>query len=107
MGSNIWRLDKTGNSKKFAMKKIAIYTCIVGTYDNLMQPQVVYEDCDYICFSDDFYEDKIGVWEIKPIPSAASGDKVRKSRYVKFKPHEVLENYEYSVWIDSNIQILA
>ena len=33
------------------MSKIAIYTSLVGGYDNLLQPEVVDENFDYICFS--------------------------------------------------------
>ena len=86
------------------MNKKVIYTCIVGGYDNLMQPGVIDDSFDYICFSDDFQEKKIGVWEIRPIPYNHS-DGTRKSRYVKLLPHEVLKEYDYSLWIDGNIRI--
>ena len=32
------------------MEKIAIYTCIIGGYDELQQPAVVEEGFDFICF---------------------------------------------------------
>lgn len=34
------------------MKKKVIYTVLVGGYDNLMQPQVIDDSFDYICFTD-------------------------------------------------------
>ncbi|MBR5661793.1 MAG: DUF616 domain-containing protein [Bacteroidales bacterium] len=81
-----------------------IYTCIVGGYDELRQPDVVDPSFDYICFSNDFRETRIGVWEIRPIPYISS-DKTRLSRFVKLMPHKALPEYEISVWMDSNIQI--
>lgn len=32
------------------MEKIAIYTCIIGGYDELQQPRVLEEGFDFICF---------------------------------------------------------
>ena len=87
------------------MNKIVIYTSLVGGYDTLPQPLVIYPDCDYLCFSNDFNEKKVGVWEIRKIPIVIK-DNTRLSRFVKINPQSVLSDYQYSVWIDSNIQIL-
>lgn len=86
------------------MNKKAIYTCLVGNYDELRQPLVVDESYDYICFSNDIKEKKVGVWQIRPIPFEHK-DKARLSRYVKLLPHRVLQDYEWSLWMDANIQI--
>ena len=32
--------------------KIAIYTAFTGDYDTLKEPEVIDENCDYICFTD-------------------------------------------------------
>lgn len=85
--------------------KIAIYTSLVGGYDTLVDPVVVFKECDYICFTNDIKTEKVGVWSIKPIPYY-NDDPTILSRYVKLNPHKVLNEYDYSVWIDSNIQIL-
>lgn len=86
------------------MNRKVIYTCLVGNYDKLLDPLVIDESYDYICFSNDIPVDHIGVWEIKHIPIKLE-DKIRLSRYVKLMPHEVLQNYDYSIWMDANIQI--
>lgn len=86
------------------MNNFVIYTCLVGAYDDLIQPLIVDERFDYICFSNDFNVDKIGVWLIKKIPYD-NLDCTRLSRFVKLMPHLCLQNYEYSLYIDSNIQI--
>lgn len=85
------------------MRKV-IYTCLVGKYEELLQPLVIDPTFDYICFSNDITENKIGVWKILPIPCKIS-DNIRLSRYVKLLPHNTLSNYDYSLWLDANIQI--
>ena len=87
------------------MKKV-IYTILVGKYDDLLQPLVVDESFDYICFSNDFAEESVGVWNIKKIPFNDS-DKTRVSRYAKLLPHKVLQEYDYSLYMDANIQIVG
>lgn len=85
------------------LKKV-IYTCIVGGYDELRQPEAVDVNYDFICFTNDFREPRIGVWQIRPIPFSCK-DVTRLSRYVKILPHRVLEEYDVSVWMDAGIQI--
>lgn len=85
------------------MKKV-IYTCLVGGYDELKQPLVVDSSFDYICFSNDIKDNKIGIWEIRPIPYE-NKDMARLSRYVKLLPHMVLKEYDWSLWLDANVQI--
>ena len=87
------------------MNRKVIYTCIVGNYDPIRQPLVVDDSFDYICFTDNCESDKVGVWEIRPIPETKETDKTRMSRYVKIRPHKALEEYDYSLYIDANIQI--
>jgi len=86
-----------------SLKKV-IFTSIVGDYDSLMQPEVVNENYDYICFSNDLTQGRIGVWKIRPIPYSDSNP-TRVSRYVKILPHKVLADYDVSVWMDANIII--
>lgn len=88
------------------MSKIAIYTSLVGGYESLLQPEVIDERFDYICFSSDIKEQQVGVWEIRQIPFACT-DATRLSRYVKLMPHKALPEYTYSLWMDANIQIVS
>lgn len=85
-------------------KKYSIYTAMVGGYDEIMQPMVVDNRFDYILFSNDIMEDKIGVWQVRPIEYTNS-DNTRICRYVKTHPEELLPGYEFSIWMDSNIRI--
>ncbi len=87
------------------MKDKVLYTCITGGYDNLKQPLSIYEDYDYICFSNNITARQIGVWQIKPILHKDK-DNTRIARFVKHNPHIVVPEYKHSVWIDSNVQIV-
>ena len=103
MGLEVRQMAETP-IKEDDMNKKVIYTCLVGNYDVLRQPLAIDESYDYICFSNDIKEERVGVWQIRPIPFKHK-DKARLSRYVKILPHRALEDYEWSLWMDANIQI--
>ena len=84
--------------------KIVIYTVITGKYDELRQPACIDDRFSYLCFSNDYSEQKIGVWEIRELPILIN-DKQRLSRYPKIKPHEFLKDFDYSVYMDANLVI--
>lgn len=86
--------------------KNVIYTSIVGDCDDLLQPTVVDNDFEYICFVEYGSElrKQIGVWKIMPIPYKCN-DPRTLSRYPKMLPHKVLSGYDYSLWIDGNVTI--
>lgn len=85
------------------MKRKVIYTCLFGKIDNLLQPKVIDNSFDYICFSD-YMLPQSGIWQIRQI--ADSGlDVIAQSRFPKLMPHKVLEDYDYSLYIDGNVQI--
>ena len=73
------------------MNTKVIYTCLTGNYDTLLQPEVVDNSFDFICFSNDFNETKIGIWEIRKIPFETN-DNSRLSRYPKILSHKVLQD---------------
>lgn len=86
------------------MKKFAIYTAIVGNYDTIRQPLAADERFDYYLFSNDIPEERIGIWQVRPIPYS-NPIRTKIARWVKTHPEELLPKYEYSLWIDANIQI--
>ncbi|MFC2099077.1 glycosyltransferase domain-containing protein [Bacteroidota bacterium] len=87
------------------MNRKVIYTSLVGKYDSLTDPKYIMENWDYICFSNNVNKIKNSVWQIKPIPFKHR-DKIILSRYVKMNPHLVLREYDFSLWIDANVEIL-
>lgn len=87
--------------------KGAIYTCITGGYDNLIQHNYQDKNWDYICFTDSkslLKKGKVGQWMIKPL-QFKSLDNVRNARWHKTHPHKLLPEYEYSIWLDGNINV--
>ncbi|MBO7433902.1 MAG: DUF616 domain-containing protein [Salinivirgaceae bacterium] len=86
------------------MNKFAIYTAIVGDYDEIPQPLIVDDRFDYILFSNDIKKTKVGAWQIRNIVYE-NADRIKIARWVKTHPTELLPEYVFSVWIDANIQI--
>lgn len=88
-------------------KKYVIYSAIIGSYDNILQPDCIDNRFDYILFSDDIPENKIGIWEIKKINKTFANNTL-KARYVKTNAFELLDSkYDFYIWIDANIKILS
>ena len=89
-------------------KKIAIYSCITGNYDDVLDPLVIEDNCDYILFTNN---DRIksDVWKIRKIPDAILElkDNAKINRYVKLHPKKLLKEYDYSIYIDGNIKIIS
>lgn len=85
-------------------KKYVIYTAVVGGYDAILQPKVVDDRFDYVLFSNDIKENRVGVWQVRPI-TYQNDDNTRICRYIKTHPNELLPNYDFSIWMDANLQI--
>jgi len=86
------------------MKKFVLYTANVGNYDDIIQPQIVETNFDYILFSNDVPHESIGVWQVRKIPYDNS-DNVRVNRWVKLHPELLLPEYEYSLYHDTNVVV--
>ena len=106
---------KISKSLNFDLKKkYVIYTAIIDNYDTLYSPSVYDTDnFDYICFtnSTDLLNKNIFPWTIinvsKICESLNIDDHVKWARYFKTHPHFFFENYEKSIWIDSNVDIIG
>lgn len=81
-----------------------IYTSLTKGYDDLRQPETVRPDYDFVCFSNDFTTQHVGVWQIRKI-TYINNSETRVTRYAKLNPHVVLPEYEYSIWVDANALI--
>lgn len=84
------------------MNKVVVYTAIMGKFDNLKDPLVITPNVDYICFTDN-PKVKSKTWKVILL------DKLDNSRLharkLKILGHELLNDYEYSIWVDGNILI--
>ena len=83
--------------------KLVIYTAFTGDYDTLKIPDVVDENTDYICFSDN-PDLKSDFWEIRLMDDSTL-DNNRKAKQYKVLPHVYLPEYKYSFWLDGTFKI--
>jgi hypothetical protein len=86
--------------------KIVVYTCITGGYDKLREPEFISEGVDYICFTDD-KSLASDVYEIREIEDTIPGDNIKTARMHKILAHKFLPEYEYSFWLDGNLDIVG
>lgn len=84
--------------------KFVIYTAISGGFDDLIQHTYVSKDADYVCYTDQNVPNP-GIWEIRPLETQHL-DRVRSAKYYKMSPNELFPTYQFSVWIDGNIDVL-
>lgn len=81
---------------------VVVYTGIFGGYDTLIDPDIVEPDIEYVCFTDD-PDLTSEIWEV--IVLDLDYGPMLSNRYVKTHPHEFFPDYEFSVYVDGNIQI--
>ena len=111
--SNV-RIDNELNEYDFeVIPKVAVYTCVAGGYDELWEPLYKSQYCDFYAITDskinkqsvwnwiDYheYQDMVDV-DVNPNP-------IYINRWFKMHPHKVFAQYDYSVYIDGNVQVVA
>lgn len=105
-------ISKYISYKSTRKSKSCIYTAITNNYDDLEQIRTYFHvnpEWDYICYTDneEYIKRKtIGIWEIRPL-AFSSLDGTRNNRWHKLHPHLLFPEYEESIYIDSNINILS
>ncbi|MCI8951048.1 MAG: DUF616 domain-containing protein [Lachnospiraceae bacterium] len=100
-----------GVSNYFLNEKIAIYTCITGGYDTIVEPLFIPDNCEYYAITD-FELPKDSKWKRIDISKIRIDDldHIKHSpafinRYFKMFPHKLFSDYKYSVYVDGNIRI--
>jgi len=89
-------------------KKIAIYVCVTGKYDEILEPYYIDKNCDYYLFTDQ--DVKSDIYTILDIPQDIKrlNNNILINRYIKMNPHKLFGNeYEYSIYIDGNFQQIS
>lgn len=89
------------------MRKV-IYTAIFGGKDTLIPAQAP-EHWDLVCFTDaesDALNGYVGDWRIRRIMRITSEPRMM-ARDIKSRPHIWLPDYDVSIWIDGNIEIVG
>lgn len=86
------------------MKRYVVFTALVGGYDSIRQPLVIDDRFEYIVFSNEIAQGRIGIWKVKTV-DYYNLDSTRVCRYVKTHPEHLLPGYDFFIWVDCNIQI--
>lgn len=79
------------------MKKICVYTCITGNYDNLNEIKCKEDNIDYICFTNN-KKIKSNSWKIIYINHQK--DNIRIARRYKILGAKELDQYDITIWVD-------
>lgn len=87
--------------------KLAVYTAITGAYDEIPVHRVVCPDADYYCYvgKGEKREENSGPWKMVELDAPVSAP-LERARYAKTHPEELLPGYEYTLWIDANIDVV-
>lgn len=86
-----------------------VYTCMTGGYDGIILHAYLDSSYDYICFTDNkqlLSLGRFGAWQIRPLVFSEMDNQLN-NRWHKTHPHECLKEYETSVYVDSNVDILS
>lgn len=98
-------------SRTQPVKKV-VFTCITNRYDNLSELRCLgytHPDWDYVCFTDDsdlISAHEFGIWQIRPL-QFTNLDVIRNARRHKIQPHILFPEYEESLYIDGNVNIIS
>ena len=98
-----------GEKVDVSKNRIAVYSCITGNYDGIIEPLYLEPSVDYYMFTD------------APIPEPSKWKKIdvanfreysdltpaQMNRRIKMLPFQYLSEYDYSIYVDGNIEIIA
>ena len=90
------------------MNKTLILTALTGLKDELFDPIVVFNNCDYIAFTDRKYN--VNVWEQRPINEFSNIDNFtdrRNAKIIKILSTILFPEYEYIIWVDANRHLIV
>lgn len=88
--------------------RIAAYTCVIGDYDDILEPHGQSELFDFYLISDKApTEGSRYMWiDIKEVvPEDIMGDYTRMNRYCKINAHKIFPNYRRSLYYDGNVEL--
>ncbi len=89
-------------------ERIAVYTGIFGSYDDIYIPKVCPENIDYYFISDECpvnLEPFRWIDAKEVIPKNITSP-IKRNRYIKMHPHLLFPQYKYSIYVDGSIEIV-
>lgn len=104
--------EKTGEPEPnyFSEKRIAVYAAVFGNYDEILEPLVVPDNCDFYIITDQEVPEE-SVWQPLKIDLAEYGleneNSIIKNRYFKMHPHVIFPDHDFSLYIDGNVLLVT
>ena len=85
--------------------RLVVYSALFGNYDEMfVPPPELAQGCDFVMFSDQ--PNIPPPWRRGPIAYAGLSNTLR-SRFCKLLPHRLLPQYEWSLYLDANVDLLV
>jgi hypothetical protein len=81
-----------------------IYTAITAGKDQLRNPVCRIPGVSYVCFTDTPHL-YASAWQVRPI-NWTHADPTRMAKRPKLLPHRYLQEFDWSLWIDANFEIV-
>lgn len=99
------------NNEKQDVKqfKIAVYSCIVGRYDSFIEPVYVEPEIDYLMFTDQNISSS-SAWKKIDITKMKEYGRITNpmlNRKLKIQQCDLLKQYDYTIYVDGNIEIVT
>lgn len=83
--------------------RLVVYTALFGDYDELIDPPEMFSGCDFVCFTDQAHL-KSDAWEVRFIKDSDLPPNMMNRKY-KILPHYFLSEYEFSLYVDANVEV--
>ena len=99
------------SSNYFTKERIAVYTVVFGKYDSFLEPYCHPDNIDYYLITDQEVDINKTSWikmDISAFESELKGmTNAEKNRFFKMNPFDVFPDYQYSIYVDGNVQIIT
>lgn len=95
--------------QKVSPLKIAVYSCIVGSYDRLIDPVYVEHGVDYFMFTDQDIPSS-SAWtkiDITKMDEYGELSNTMLNRKIKILQSNILREYDYTIYVDGNIEVVS
>lgn len=98
--------NNDNEKKDYFTGKCAVYCVITGDYDEIRNPEVIIPGADYYFFTNN-KNAKSDVWNVIQLENPENLSNVLLQRKTKIIGHEILDKYDYTVYIDGKFQIVG
>lgn len=106
------RINRTyPSSNYFTNERIAVYTVVFGNYDTILEPYCHPDNIDYYFITDQEVDMGETSWKRMDIsafePKLKGLSNTEKNRFFKMNPFDIFPEYQFSIYIDGNIQVIT